>query len=113
MLNRPEEALSHLKTAERLMPGSHLMWAVKAWRCRRATASWADGRKRTQPSMRPSASYPACGIRYVVKAVCCVQLGQDAEARRHIETARRLGWELAQAERLWRRVVPKQPDARS
>jgi hypothetical protein len=31
MLNRPEEALSHLNTAARLMPGSHVTWLVKAW----------------------------------------------------------------------------------
>jgi tetratricopeptide (TPR) repeat protein len=29
ILHRPEEALSHLNAAARLMPGSHLMWGVK------------------------------------------------------------------------------------
>jgi hypothetical protein len=35
-----------------------------------------------------------------------MELGRDAEARKHIETARQLGWELVLTERLWRRCVP-------
>jgi hypothetical protein len=36
-------------------------------------------------------------------------VGRDDEARRHIETARKAGWDAARAERYWRRLFPNSP----
>ncbi len=104
-LNRPEEALAHLTTAERLMPGSHVMWLVKAWQsgpCR-LLGRWAEGEAAVDESLR---LLPNAAPMYLTKAVICVDLGRTAEAREHIETARRLGWGPVQAERHWRRILP-------
>jgi hypothetical protein len=38
-----------------------------------------------------------------------VRLGRGAEANQHIETARKAGWDLTQAERVWRRLTPNSP----
>jgi TolB-like protein len=108
MVNRLEEALSHLKTAERLMPGSHLMWVVKGWLhgAYRDQSRWAEADATADEAIN---LLPAWPNNYVYKAVYSLQLGRDAEARRHIETARRLGLELAEAERFWRRCAPNSP----
>jgi TolB-like protein/Flp pilus assembly protein TadD len=108
MANRPEEALSHLKTAQRLMPGSHLMWALKEWQSKalQALGLWAEADAAMVESIR---LIPTHGGIQVHKALLCVQLGRDAEARRHIETARRLGYEAALAELFWRRTTPNSP----
>ena len=52
---------------------------------------------------------PTHAFDQVFKALLCVQLERDADARRCIQTARRLGMELALAERLWRRAHPNSP----
>ena len=108
MLNRPEEALSHLKTAERLSPGWHLMWAVKEWQshAHRAMGRWAEADAATDETIN---HYPSLGFHRVMKAHCCVQLGQETVARQHIETARRLGWDPPLAELHWRRQFPNSP----
>ena len=108
MLNRPEEALSHLKTAERLMPGSHLMWGVKEYQSHalRGMGRWAESDAATDEAIN---HYPAFGFHCIVKARCCVQFGQAAVARQHIEAARRLGWAAALAELHWRRLLPNNP----
>jgi TolB-like protein len=54
-LNRPEEALSHLKTAERLGPGWHLMWVVKDWQARALgdlLGRWAEANAAIDESLR-------------------------------------------------------------
>ena len=108
MLNRLEAGLSHFSLAERLMPGSHLMWVVKSWQCRayRELGRWAESDAAIDESISLNPTWPQ---NFVYKAYLCVQLGQDAAARRQIEMARSLGWELAQTERRWRRVVPNSP----
>ena len=108
MLNRPEEALSHLKTAERLMPGSHVMWMVKEWQSK---ALQALGRlEQADAALDESIDrIPSFGFNFATKAYLCLKLGRDAEARRHIETARRLGWDFAQAERQYRRLLARSP----
>jgi TolB-like protein/Flp pilus assembly protein TadD len=108
MLNRPEEALSRLKTAERLMPGSHVMWSLKAWQSlalrELGRLSAADAAAHESMSLLPTN-----GSLYAPKALLCMQFGRTTEARRHIETARQLGLELTQAERRWRRSLPNSP----
>ncbi len=107
-LERPEEALSHLKTAERLGPGWHLMWVVKDWQsvaCR-GLERWAEANAAIDECLRLLPSY---GMGHVNKAVYCTQLGQDVEAREHIETARRLDWGAVQAERISLRIRPNSP----
>ena len=108
MLNRPEEGLSHLKTAERLMPGSHVMWVVKEWQSRalQALGRWAEADAALVECIRLN---PTHGGNQVHKALLCVQLGRDAEARRHIETARQLGFDLTPAELFWRRTASNSP----
>ncbi len=108
MLNRPEEGLSHLKTAERLMPGAHLMWTVKAWQsgAYRELGRWAEAEAAIDECISLIPTWP---LNHVYKALLCLQLGRDDSPRRHIETARRLGMDLAQAERIWRRCAPNSP----
>ncbi|MFM9864203.1 MAG: TIR domain-containing protein [Micropepsaceae bacterium] len=108
MINRPEEALSHLKTAERLMPGSHLMWVVKTFQAGAlgGLGRWADADAAIDESIGLNPTYVE---NHVTKALCCVHLGRDAEARRHIERARRLGWDLVQGESTRRRAWPNSP----
>jgi len=36
-------------------------------------------------------------------------LGRDDEARKHIATARKAGWDEVRAERYWRRLFPNNP----
>jgi TolB-like protein/Tfp pilus assembly protein PilF len=108
MLNRPEEALSHLKTAERLMPGSHLMWVIKVYQsyAQGALGRWADADALIDECL---SLLPKFAMGHVVKALCSARLGRDGETRGQIETARRLGWELAQAERLYRLLLSNSP----
>jgi TolB-like protein/Flp pilus assembly protein TadD len=109
MCNRYEEALAHFNTATRLMPGSHIMWLIKAWR---AGALRALGRlEEASASIDEAiALYPAMGHTYISKATICVQLGRDAEARSLVATGRRLGTDLASSERITRRLNPNSPD---
>jgi TolB-like protein len=104
-LNRPEEALSHLKTAERLGPGWHLMWVVKDWQsgAYHELGRWAEADVAIDESL---SLLPSRGSGYISKALYCRRLGRADEARRHVETGRRLGWELAQVERIARCVRP-------
>ncbi len=108
MINRHEEALSYLKTAERLSPGWHMMWLVKAWQ---ATAYRELGRLSEAETARDQTISldPSYFPNQIDKAVLCVRLGRGAEANQHIETALKAGWDLTQAERVWRRLTPNSP----
>ncbi len=107
-LNRLEAALSYLGTGERLMPGSHLMWAVKAWQF---SALFQLGRATEAAAVVDEylALIPTFGQAHISKAMSCVQLGQDTDARSHVETAQRLGWDLAAAVRIWDRTAAYSP----
>ena len=88
-LNRPEEALSHLKTAERLGPGWHLMWVEKDWQsiaCRELER-WAEANAALDESIR---LLPSNVMGHIHKEVYCMRLVRDEEARELIGTARRL-----------------------
>ena len=108
MVNRHEDALSHLKTAERLMPGSQLMWLVKHWQSRALAelGRWAEADATNNECVSHN---PTDGLSYVFKALIAMQLGQDADARRCIRTAQRLGCDLVQAERFWHRTGLNNP----
>jgi tetratricopeptide (TPR) repeat protein len=112
MLNRPEEALSHLNTAARLMPSSHQMWTVKTWQsiAYRELGRWAEGNAAVDESI---SLIPTWSYNHVYKAYLCVQLGHDDLSRKHIEMARKLGAGLTDAERFWRRIVPNSPTLES
>jgi len=101
-LSRVDEALAHLSTAERLMSGSHLMWAVKLWESRALgdLGRWTEAERVVDESI---ALIPTFGWNHAFKARCCAALGRNADALRQIETASRLGWGLAQTERIWHR----------
>jgi tetratricopeptide (TPR) repeat protein len=108
LLNLPEKALSHLNTASRLMPEGHLMWVVKAWQSNayRESGRLAEANAAIDESL---ALLPTYALAHVKKALCCIQLGRDVEARGHIVTARRQGWDFAQAERQYRRLLARSP----
>ena len=108
MLNRLEAGLSHFSLAERLMPGSHITWVLKVWQARTLglLERWAESDAAIDEALSLN---PTWLPSHIHKALICVQLGQDAAARRHIGIARSLGMELAQAERLWRRALPNSP----
>ncbi len=108
MVRRLDEALSHLNAAERLTPGSHLMWAVKAWQhgVYRESGLWVEAESAVDESIGLN---PTHVFNHVAKAHISMHHGRDAEACRHIETARRMGMDLGQAERIWRRTAPNSP----
>ena len=108
MVNRHEDARSHLKTAERLMPGSQLMWLVKHWQSRALAelGRWVEADATNNECVSHN---PTDGLSYVFKALIAKQLGQDADARRFIRTAQRLGCDLVQAERFWHRTGLNSP----
>ena len=108
MLNRPGEALSHLGLAERLMPGSHLMWIVKDWQsvAYRETGRWAEADSAIDDCIN---LLPKSASHYLTKAVLCLKLDRSDGALGHARTARGLGWDLTQAERTWRRLAPRSP----
>jgi TolB-like protein/Flp pilus assembly protein TadD len=109
ILNRPEAALQHLKTGERLLPGSQLQWIAKTWQ--------GNVYLRQEQWVEAEAAYkatldilPTFGMGHVNRALCCQQLGQDQEARRLVESARRLDWHFVHSERLFRRLFPNNPN---
>lgn len=106
-LNRLEEALAHLNTAERLAPGS-LMWIVKTWQ----SGAYREQERLAEAAVARDLSIslnPTHAFDQVYKALLCVLDGRDAEARSAIETARRMGMDFVLAERLWRRIHPNSP----
>jgi TolB-like protein len=108
MVNRHEDALSHLKTAERLMPGSQLIWLVKHWQSR-ALAELGRWDEADATNNECVSHNPIDGLSYVFKALSATQLGQEADARKSIRTAQRLGCELVQAMRFWQRTGLNSP----
>ncbi len=109
MLNRPEAALQHLKTGERLLPGSQLQWIAKTWQGNvyLQQEQWVEAEAAYKASLD---MLPTFGLGHVYRALCCQQLGRDQEAKRLVEAARRLDWHLAQTERFLRRVWPNNPN---
>jgi TolB-like protein/Flp pilus assembly protein TadD len=109
ILNRPEAALQHLKTGERLLPGSQLQWIAKTWQ--------GNVYLRQEQWVEAEAAYkatldilPTFGMGHVNRALCCQQLGQDQEARMLVEAARRLDWHFVHSERLFRHLFPNNPN---
>ena len=108
MVNRQEDARSHLNTAERLMPGSQLMWLVKFWQSRAFAelGRWAEAFAAGHECVSLN---PTDGLSYAFEALSAIQLGQDDDAHRCIRTAQRLGYDLTLAERFWHRIAPNSP----
>ena len=108
MLGRLEAGLSHLKTAERLMPGSLMMWILKMWEARALAqfGRWAEADAAVDEVFNLN---PAYAHGHVFKALVDVKLGRESEARMHMETARQLGLALASAEHLYRLVARTSP----
>ena len=94
ILNRLDTALSHIGTAQRLMPGGHVNWAAKTMAAfaLQARGEWAEAENVIDAC---SALNPGFAHAHVLKAISCLHLGRDGEASQHIETARRLGAQLA------------------
>jgi TolB-like protein len=98
VLNRPDKAISHIGTAERLMPGGHLNWALKvaAAYVMMSRERWAEAEEAIEQSCTLNPSFAQV---YVLKAVICLNQGRNEEAHQHILTAQKLGGELSSA--LW------------
>lgn len=90
LVGRHAEAEAHFATAARLMPGSHLLWAVQGWRQNplMAMGRWEEALHFTEISMTLNPDFPAS---YIAKAVCCRRLGREAEAVAAIRHGRRIG----------------------
>ena len=101
-LGRLDDASLHLNAAERLMQGSHVLWAVKAWQSRALAEleRWPEADAAIDECL---ALNPTFGFGHATKAVFCARIGRSTQARGHIDLARRMGCEVAQAELIWRR----------
>jgi Flp pilus assembly protein TadD len=108
MVKRHEDALAHLKTAERLLPGSQLMWLVKYWQSR-ALAGMERGAEACAAIHECVSLNPTDGLSYAFEALSAKQIGHDDVARRCIGAAQQLGCDLTQAERFVRRLSPNSP----
>ena len=110
MINQCEAGLSHLRSADRLMPGSFATWSTKAWQ---STALYQLGHwTETEAVIDEVISLiPTLPTVYLTRALIRAKSGQDSDACRQIEIARSpgWGWELARAERVYRRAVPCSP----
>jgi TolB-like protein len=108
MLNQLEVGLSHFSTAARLMPGSHVIWGIKAWQSTGCyhLGRWPEAATEIDEliSLNPTAPFA-----YITKALIVTKLGQNPLARKQVKTARSMGYGLTQAERLWRRASPCSP----
>jgi TolB-like protein len=107
-LNRLEDALVHLNLAERLLPGSHILWAVKSLQSFALAEQgfWTEAEAARDESLSLN---PTFAMALVAKAVLCMQTGREPEALKYVEAGRRLGWQQAQAEQFWRLTVPNSP----
>jgi TolB-like protein len=105
MVNRPEQSLAHANTAERLMPGSHLMWAVKLSQLRAlfTLGRWAEASEAAAGALLND---PTSAEAHFLQAFCLVQLEQIADAHRCIQAARQLRAEPEQLRNFWRRLWP-------
>ena len=105
---RLEAGLAELTTAQRLMPGSIVLWIVTMW-VARAYALYERWEEADAAVSEVFALNPAYAHAHVFKALVDVKLGREAEAHMHIRTARQQGLELASAQhlfRLWSRTSP-------
>lgn len=108
MLNRPQEALSHFASALRLAPGWHVTWAVKYFQAfaYRELNHLAEADAAIDECIE---LLPTLADGHVLKALIGAAVGQDDLARRHIETAWRLGLDVAATEWGWRANRPHSP----
>ena len=105
MLRQRERALTHLTTAIRLRPGSHMNWLARGWE---AAALIGLGRSREAIEAIDAgiALNPTYGQNYIVKALVLKVAGQQTEAIEAVRIAKRLGFDGILAERLLRRTGP-------
>ena len=93
VLNRLGKAMSHIGTAERLMPGGHINWVLKMLTAyvMMSRERWTEAEEAMEQCcvLIPSFAYG-----YVLKAVICLNQGRNEEAHQHILTAQKLGGEL-------------------
>ena len=108
MVNRLEEALSHLKTAARLMPGSHLFWAVKAWHANALIRAgrWAEGEGAYDECL---ANAPDFAIGLCHKAMFCWRDGRKSQGLRIVDTLRANGMDYATVRRTFMRAFINSP----
>lgn len=110
MLNRAEQALLHANTAERLMPGSHFMWAVKLCQARplAARGNWPEARSAAAAALDID---PMNFEGLILSALCSLQLGLEADARTYIQSLYQLKTKLSVVESYVRQLLPDGADA--
>lgn len=108
MLNQLELGLSHFGIAARLMPGSHVTWANKSWQSfgYYGLAQWPEAEAAINEVFDLNPAVPSV---YITRALICAKTGQRSAARKSVDAARGLRWELTRAERFWRRTSPHSP----
>jgi Flp pilus assembly protein TadD len=108
MLGRLDEAISHLSTAERLMPDSYMSWITKMWQSRTLfqAGRWAEADAAIDSAI---ALNPTWANSHLMRALVGVRLGRDHEAHVDVRKARQLGLDLSQALHLFRLVFPVSP----
>jgi TolB-like protein/Tfp pilus assembly protein PilF len=108
MLNRLEEAMLHLNTAARLMPGSHLFWAVKAWHANALIRAgrWAEGEVLYDECL---ANAPDFAIGLCHKAMFCERDGRKAQGLHIVRTLKASGINYATVRRTFERVFINSP----
>jgi TolB-like protein/Tfp pilus assembly protein PilF len=108
MLNRLEEAMSHLNTAARLMPGSHLFWAVKAWHANALIRAgrWGEGEAMYDECL---ANAPDFAIGLCHKAMFCWRDGRKEQGLRIVKALTSSGLDYATVRRTFGRVFINSP----
>jgi TolB-like protein len=102
MLELHERGAAHLATAERLLPGSHMLWLLKAWQWK-ALLTLGRAQEALEALDETIALNPGFPVGYTNRAWHYMLAGQEAEALSQIAIARRLGWNFGQFERFTRR----------
>jgi TolB-like protein len=108
MLELHERGATHFATAERLLPGSHLLWLLKAWQWK-ALLSLGRAEEALEALDEEIALIPNFPVAYTNKAWHYMLAGHEAEALQQIAIARRLGGDFSQFERLTRRTALNGP----
>jgi TolB-like protein len=97
-----ERGAAHLATAERLLPGSHLLWLIKGWQWR-ALLTLGRAPEALEALDETIVLNPNFPVGYTNRAWHYMLAGRETEALSQIAIARQLSWDFAQFERFTRR----------
>lgn len=102
LLNRSETALEHFAKAVKLLPGSHLLSGIHAWRANALIRAqrWDEAESALDQSIELNPNVVSV---YLSRAILCRRTGREAEAQRLASTAVEDGWSSAQVKLMFRR----------